>query len=350
MATRVANRFLVDKIKFKKNEEVLFDLPRDRAIRRLIMRLTIKVNGGATNAPTGRTTMHYLNAVKKIRLIRNGSDVKINVDLVSKYLADWAENGVKPTESTVSTPAAGAAATYKLAVIFDFALNRKLLSDFRALLNARALSSLQIAVEWGDIGDIFGTANGATIDENGSYFQVSLDEVFDNGAAREAGDAGLASYLENAQDIREQVDVPHEITQERDSFDLDEDVVDVNPVPSLVLFEQIRCIKNFGDSDWTHDDGVLTHLKYANIKGGGESIFRQRWDDWHDTTKQDLTLDDLPAGVGFLNWVQQRQGGLRNTDPDAIKLKLLTAAPASGKKNAIIVYRKFFAGASRNEA
>lgn len=349
MATRVANRFIVEKLKFKKNEEVLYDLPRDRAIRRLIMRLTVKVNAGSS-APVDRITMHYMNAVKKIRLIRNGSDVKINVDLVSKYLADWAENGVKPAESSISTPAASGSATYTQSVIFDFALNRKLLSDFRALLNARALSSLQIAVEWGDIGDIFKTVNGASIDADGTYFQISLDEVFDNGAPREAGDAGLSAYLENARDIREQVDVPHVIKQQRESFDLDEDVVDVGPVPSLVLFEQIRAIKNFGTTDWEHSDDVITHIKYANIKGGGESIFRQRWKDWQETTKQDLTLDDLPSGVGFLNWVQQRQGGLRNTDPDAIKLKLLTAAPASGKENAIIVYRKFFAGASRNEA
>lgn len=349
MATRIANRFIVEKIPFKKNEEVLYDLPRDRAIRRLTMQLQVQVNAGTT-APSDRTTMHYMNAVKKIRLIRNGIDVKINVDLVSKYFADWAENGVKPTESSVSTPAANASATYRQTVIFDFALSRKVLSDFRALLDAQALSSLQIAVEWGDVGDIFQTAGTAAIDTTNTFFQVSLDEVFDNGARREAGDPGLPALLQSARDIREQVDVAHEITQQRESFDLDEDVVDVTPVPSLVLYEQIRCVKNYGSPDWTHSDDVLTHIKYANIKGGGESIFRARWKDWHNTTKQDLSLDDLPGGVGFLNWVQQRQGGLRNTDPDAIKIKLLTAAPASNKKNAIIVYRKFFAGASRNEA
>ena len=35
----------------------------------------------------------------------------------------------------------------------------------------------------------------------------------------------------------------------------------------------------------------------------------------------------LRQGIGFIDWTDQRQGGLRNDAVDAIKLKLLTNAP-----------------------
>lgn len=343
MATRIANRPLVEKLNFKKNATVIYDLPRDRAIRRLTMRLQVKVNAGSS-APAGRKHNHYMNLVDKIRLLRQGHDAKIDVDLVSKYFADWFENGVKPQESSITTPAASGSATYTQTVVFDFALNRKALSDFGALLNAEALSSLQIVVNWLDIGSIFATANGATIDADDTYFSISLDEVFNNGAANEGADRGIDYYLSNARDIREQTSTEFEITKKRDSYPNNMWVDDVDPVPAFIIGEMIRCRKNTTDGDPEHADDVIDQFRYHNIKGGQESIFYARWKDWHESTKQDFGLDDLPTGVGYINWVQQRQGGLRNTDPDAIKLQTLTPAPASGKQNGYIVYRKFFAG------
>ena len=350
MATRIANRPLIKKLEYTENGTTIYELPRDRAIRRLVMRLVVKVNGGTSSAPTARRHNHYLNLPEKIRILRQGHDAKIDVDPISKYFADWHENGVKPAESAVSNPTANGSATYTCSFIFDFAQNRKALSDFSALLNARALSSLQIVVVWKDINAIFGTPNGATVDKTGTYFNLELEEVFDNQASREQGDAGLDSYLANARDIREQVSTPYVLTKKRDSFPTNMNTDDVEPVPALILFEQIRCRKNVTDGDPEHADDVIEFLRYQNIKGGQESIFFVRWDDWHETTKQDLSLDSLPTGVGFINWIQQRQGGLRNTDPDAIKLQTLNPAPASGKENDYIIYRKFFAGPAGNEA
>lgn len=349
MATRIANRPIIKKLEYTENGTTVYELPRDRAIRRLSMRLNVKVNAGSS-APTSRKHNHYLNLVEKIRILRQGHDAKIDVDAISKYFADWFENGVKPTESSITSPAASGSATYNCMFIFDFAQNRKALSDFSALLNARALSSLQIVVVWKDINAIFGTANGASVDKTETYFEISLDEVFDNQAPREQGDAGLDAYLSNARDIREQVSTPFVITKKRDSFPTNMNTDDVEPVPALILLEMIRCRKNITDGDPEHADDVIDYLRYQNIKGGQESIFYIRWEDWHDTLKQDNSLDTLPIGVGMINWIQQRQGGLRNTDPDAIKLQTLTPAPTSGKENDYVIYRKFFAGAVSQEA
>lgn len=350
MATRISNRPLVEKLAYTENGTTVYDLPRDRAIRRLVMRLQVKVNAGSSSAPAGRKHNHHLNLVEKIRVLRQGHDAKIDVDAISKYFADWFETGVKPAESSITTPAANGSATYTCCFIFDFAQNRKALSDFSALLNARALSSLQIVVVWKDINAIYGTPNSASIDKTDTHFSIELEEVFDNQAPRENGDAGLDSYLANARDIREQVSTPFVITKKRDSYPTNMNTDDVEPVPALILFEQIRCRKNITDGDPEHADDVIDYMRYQNIKGGQESIFFVDWDIWHETLKQDLSLDSLPTGVGYINWVQQRQGGLRNTDPDAIKLQTLVPAPASGKENDYIVYRKFFAGQVSNEA
>lgn len=343
MATRLINRFLTEKLEFKENDTVLYKIPRDRAIRRITAWVQIKVNAGAT-APTGLKHNHYLNLMKKIKLIRNGSDSKITTDGPTKFIADTYEMGVEPYATSSGTPAASGSFTYNIAFVFDFAINRADLSDFRALINARRLSSLEFSMQWGAIKDIFGTVNGCTIDADDTHISFSLDEVFDNGQPRGQGDQGLDAYLDGAVDIREQIETEVEIDQARDSFDLDEQSISVRPIPANVWFELVRARKNTTDGDPEDSDDVITHVKYQNIKGGTESIFLDDWIKAIATLKQDNGLDNAIKGGLFINWLRQRQGGLRNLEPDAIKIKILTKAPASGKKNGVIIWRKFVAG------
>lgn len=349
MATRLINRFLTDTLDFDENDTVIYKLPRDRAIRRITAWVTIKVNAAAT-APTGLKKNHYLSLLKKIKLMRNGSDAKITTDGPTKFIADTYEMGVEPYATASGTPAASGSFTYQVALVFDFAQVRANLSDFTALINARRLSSLEFIVQWGAIKDIFGTVNGATVDTDATKIEFSLDEVFDNQQPRRDGDPGLDSYLDNAIDIREQIETEVEIDQARDSFDLDEQSISVRPIPANVWFELIRARKNITDGDPEDSDDVITHIKYQNIKGGTESIFLDTWISAIATLKQDNGLDTAIKGGLFINWLRQRQGGLRNLEPDALKIKLLTKAPASGKKNGVLIWRKYVAGPSGNVA
>lgn len=341
MATRLSSRFLNQKVKYAENAEGRIEVPRDNPIRKMTLWFNITVKGGTSSAPTARKNNHYQNLPQKIKLERDGSENKFALSTITKYHVDWMENGIKPYESDVSNPAAGGTATYNLQLEFDFAQSRRNPSDFTALLRTDNLSSLDLIIEWGDIDDIFGTPNGATIDKDKTYVEVTLLEAFDNGAPAGEGDAGITAYIQNGLDFKETEETVHLIDSEHKSFDLDEQVIDVKPVPVRIIKEMWRCLLNVTDGDPSHSNEVITHFKFANIRGRGESIWRDRFKAAWASIKSLLALDSLPEGILWFDWYLFRQGGFRNNVSEASKIKLLTKAPASGKKNGLIVYRRF---------
>lgn len=339
MGTRLSNRFINEKIKFAKNGEGRIEIPRDNPIRAILVWLQVKVNAGSS-APTGRKNNHYLNVAKKIKLERDGSENKFALSAITKYFVDHMENGVKPYESDVTTPAASGSATYNVQLQFDFAQVRRNPSDFTALLN-NDLSSLDLIIEWADINAIFGTPNGATVDTDETYAQVEIQEVFENGAPAPQSDPGIEAYLNNGLDYKETEETVHAIEQEHGSFDLDEQIIDVKPVPVRIIKEMWRCLKNITDGDPSESNDIITHFKFANIRGRGESIWRARFLQAWAATKQLLALDTLPDGILWFDWLMLRQGGFRNNVSEASKIKLLTKAPASGKKNGLVIWRRY---------
>jgi len=340
MATRLSNRFINEKIKFAKNGEGRIEIPRDNPIRAIILWFEIKVTAGSSTAPASRKNNHYKNIVKKIKLERDGSENKFALSAVTKYFVAWMEHGVKPYETDADTPAAGQSVTHKFQLQFDFAQVPRNPSDFTALLN-NDLSSLDLIVEWGDIGSIFGTANGATVDTDDTFVQVEIQEAFDNRAPAPESDPGIEAYLANGLDYKELEETVHPIEQAFDSFDLNELVIDVKPVPVRIVKEMWRTLKNITDGDPSESNEVVTHFKFANIRGRGESIWRARFKQAWAATKQLLALDSLPEGVLWFDWVLFRQGGFRNNVSEASKIKLLTEAPASSKKNGLLVWRRY---------
>ena len=348
MATRLQQRFEQDTLKYVENTEVLYKMPRDRPYRRITMWVKMTISGGGTTAPTGIKTEGWKNLVKKIRLIRNGSDTKIHISGVSKYFMDYYLNGVAPAQS--DTPSVGATgdSTYWICYVIDFATYPKNLSDFTALQPVRQLASLHLGVTWGDINDIFATPNSASIKAAGTYVKISMTEAFENSATRSGEDQGLAAYLEGALDFRILEDSPLVITKKYDSFGLNELSKTEEPTPSLKLYELFRTIKNYGSDDWTHSNSVVDYHKLENIQGAGEPIFRDDWLSWWATQKQDFGLDSQPVGVVMMNWARLRQGGVRNVRVDSLRNKFLTPAPAAGKENAVITASVFLAGAAED--
>ncbi|MCE2507467.1 MAG: hypothetical protein J4F36_13585 [Nitrosopumilaceae archaeon] len=77
-------------------------------------------------------------------------------------------------------------------------MNRRVLSDFRALFNAPAKDSVFIEIEWGDITDIYGTVADGSIDSS-TELSVSLLEAFED--SRVKGQS-LEDALAKGQDIR----------------------------------------------------------------------------------------------------------------------------------------------------
>ena len=342
MAARCRQRLEQDVIPYKAGRQAHIEVPQDRAIRRITMKFEIKVNAGVT-PPTNRKNLHYLNIIKAIILDLNGGVQKIFIDGKSKYFSTLFELGVYPTAtSVIATPAANNSTTYKVTFNLDFAQQIQTLSDFSALLNAPAIGSLNLIVDWGLITDIFGTANTATIDTDDTKVTISYVEVFDNGSS---DGVDLQAALNNAVDIRERIDTPTAIDKEYDSFGTNETSIDILPVPSLILSQMIMTFNNITDGNPLLDNDVIKHFSVENVRAAGEPIIIDSWERYHDTLKMDYRLqDNTPAGVGFVNWVDQRQGGLRNGAIDALKIKILTKAPTANKKNGVVLLTKFIPG------
>ena len=343
MAARCRQRLEQDTIEFKAGRQVSIPIPQDRPIRRITTTFTIKVDAGVT-APTGRKNSHYLNLIKAIILDLNAGDQKLFHTGKSKYFQTLFELGVTPDETKViATPAANGSATYKITYNFDFAQNPQTLSDFTALLNAPALGSAKLIVDWGVIGDIFGTVNTATVNEDDTKVEITYVEVFDNG---QEGGTNLNDALAQAIDIRETVDTPKAIDKRYRSYGTDEIELAILPVPALILTHMFFTESNTTDGNPLLSDSVLTHFKIENIRGAGEPIILDDWNRFKATLKMDYRLaESAPAGVGYINWVDQRQGGLRNGAVDALKMRMLTAAPTANKKNGVTVVTKFIVGA-----
>lgn len=345
MATRLQPKFQQDDLEYKANRTILYKMPRDRPYRRIMLFCQITVKGGGTTAPAGLKTDGFKNLIKKIQFIRNGSDHKIHISAISKYYMDYYQNGVKPAESAIPTVGATGSKTYWLALNLDFASRPRDRSDFSALQPVRGVSSLHLGIQWGDIDDIYTTPNGATIDEDNTFINISQLEAFSNSAANPPGDPGLKALLENALDFRQLEQTATIVDKEYDSFGLNELRSIQGPTPSLKTVELTRAIKNFGEDDWTHSNEVITHWALANIQGGGEPIFRARWIPWWASMRQDYMMDDQPVGIVLQPWANLRQGGLRNVRVESLENKYLTKAPASGKENAIITAATYLAGA-----
>ncbi len=92
---------------------------------------------------------------------------------------DLFDFGTLPQKPALATPAANGTSTMEYKTEIDFALNRRVLSDFRALFNAPAKDSVFIEIEWGDITDIYGTVADGSIDSS-TELSVSLLEAFED--------------------------------------------------------------------------------------------------------------------------------------------------------------------------
>ena len=78
---------------------------------------------------------------------------------------------------------------------------------------------------------------------------------------------------------------------------------------------------------------AVQHLGIINVN--------DYWDNLVDPLKTDYTLETLPEGMLFIDWLDQRQRGLIISESDALKVRTLTSAPTAGKKNSIRVYSEF---------
>ncbi len=345
MTLTTKERPLSQTLPFAINDTGRVEIDRDNLIRRITMLISITLDTpAAMTAGTVPIEDDILNAVKKIRLVMDADDNKFNVDLTKWLIVEQIEKGTIPKRDVLSIPAAGATSTMEILINADFAQARQNLSDVSALLDAPNKSSLFLEIDWGSISDILVTPNDTVIDSTTDLL-INLVEVFDDAGAEANAELAAAAFI----DLREGTD-RFTVTKANTSFDDSIQQEQIDPVPSNILTHLLvtrEDIDKVTGSDSPRVNDVVTQVKVENIKGVGEKIIQTRFDILRFGNKSEYGLESLFAGAAYIDWIDQRRGGLANFVAEALKWRFLTNAPAASEEDAIDLYTRFVSGVAQ---
>jgi len=328
---KTRTRFIDDAVIFNKDKTSFVKIPRDNPLRRISCDFLIKLVDGGVDA-TGAIQDGLLKFIKNIKLVRNGSDNKIDVDLKTYFYASTMQLGVQPSKTTLTDPL-NADIEHHVSITFDFAKFKNDLGDLASLLNAPDLESLNLVIDWGSIDEIYTTVGGVTVDDT-TQCNISIIEVYDDEGKVEE----LSGLLSNAIDYLETVET-FTVDKENNSFPGSQQTEKIQPVPHIHEISTFVTSLNTGD----RSDDIIDVIKIANVTSGGETIFIDRWRDLKRRMKADFALDTAILGVVSLDWDTLRRGGLRVIEDDAIKWFFQTQAPTASQVNEIKLYKKTYA-------
>jgi len=341
MVLKIRHKSEIGTILFLENSRApAFELPQDNPLRRISLTFQIDVNTPSGDTPaTGFIQNGLLKFIKKMVVLMDGVDNKFAVSALTYYHASKFQNATKPfsTAETAGTVAADSTVSSFFSFTIDFAQNKNDLNDMSGLLNAPALSSLDLIVDWGAITNLYSAVQDTVILPS-TKCSISVDEVYDDGT----GDNELDSAIINAVDFRETEDAFF-VTKLNDSFGTSEQEEKMLPVPSTILQQMLLTETNITTPASTIlSNAVVSDLKIQNVRGGQDLIFIDKWNDLQRQQKADYALEkgDNDDGLVFINWAELRFGGLLNNVVDAIKFKFLTLAPAASTENRILLYNK----------
>jgi hypothetical protein len=338
MTIQTKERPLSSTISFSSGETTRVEIDRDNLIRRITMLFSMNLDTpAAMTAATGADENGIKAIIKKIRLVMDADDNKFNVDATKWFFVEKIEKGTPQHEDTLAAPAAGSSNTIELLLSADFAQRRQDLSDVSALLDAPNKSSLFLEIDWGTVSDLFATVSDTTVLTT-SVVRVALTEVFED--SNQEANAKLADtqFL----DIREGVS-QFNVTQAHSSFDDDIQEEQVNPTPANILTHCFNTVEDITSVSGvpTRANDIVTQLKVENVKGNGEKILQTRFDTLHFGNKAEYGIENLDTGVAYIDWVDQRRGGLANFVSEAIKFRFLTNAPVATETDAIELFTRY---------
>jgi len=140
-------------LKFDANEKVTLKVPRINAIRWIDLGFFVEHVAGGID-PT-EIQDGILNIAKRIKLILDGDENKINVDGRKLFFLEKLEKGTEPATNKDDNQLASTTKTYFVQLRLDFATNRLTESDVSACLPARLFGKLDLEIEWGDVNNMF---------------------------------------------------------------------------------------------------------------------------------------------------------------------------------------------------
>ena len=225
----------------------------------------------------------------------------------------------------------------------DFAGARRSMSDFSQLLNAPGNATNDLFVEWGNAGDLYASGSapsGIEIDPDHTKVSISALRAFEDGIGNEQIGDVLAGLIDPKIGV-DQFVLDREATSYNDSMIR----IPINPVRTLITSQMVFALENTTDGNPTFSNDVINRFKVENVIGGGEIIASNLWRHIWAGNQHDLRLREHPEGMIYMDWVDQRQGGLINNKAEDLEIRLLTPAPAAGKENAIRILYRYLPGA-----
>jgi len=342
MTLQTKERPLSGEVVFIKNKTSKIIIDRDNLIRRMALLFTITITSG-TSAGLTIIQDDILNIVKKIRLVMDADDNKFNVDLTKWLFVEQIEKGTLPFRDAFAIPANDTSATFKILVNADFAQARQNLSDVTALLDAPNKSSLSLEIDWGSIDDVLEAPDDTIVDTD-TNLKISLTEVFDDQGAEANAQLATAGFI----DLREGTD-QFLITKANTSYDDSVLQEQIEPVPANILTHMLITREDVTSvtGSPTRENDILDQIKVENIKGVGEKIIQTSFDQLHLGNKSEYGLESIQDGVGYIDWIDQRRGGLVNFVAEAIKWRFLNPAPTGAEINSIDLFTRYVSGVAQ---
>lgn len=318
-------------IAFTPNEKVTFKIPRVNAIRWIDMRFFIEIVSGGSEPAEIQDTI--LNIIKKVKLIIDDDDTKINVDGRKLFFLEKIEKGTEPTNNKDDDQSTSVTKQWYVQMRLDFANNRLSESDVSALLPARLFSKLDLEIEWGDEDDMF-SANPGTLTVANSGCKIAIREAFDteNKVAFAKGQAGGGF-----DDFRLTTNV---IDVDATHTNLTDDALEnaIRPGNRLISKHLIMTKDSGGD----RVDDAIEKLLLEDTRGAGKSLIKSDWDMLNGYLKAEYQLESLDAGIAYLDYLDKLAGFLAIDAESSIMWKIQNIAPTGTEKFEVLT--KYFNG------
>jgi len=151
------------------------DLPRDSVMKGLSLIWTMVLTTGVAAAAGTLSSYDGLSAIRRIEIVLDGALTLWSIDPVDLVLLNNLWYGTSLEYTNMAAPGAGLSNTAQYAMYIPFALPFSQDPNL-TLLNAQALTSLQLKVTWGAITDLFQTVNNTSINTS-SILSVQTHEI-----------------------------------------------------------------------------------------------------------------------------------------------------------------------------
>lgn len=302
-----------------------FDIPRDKPIRRIILRFFWSITNGGSGV---LDQDGILNVIKAVRLEADGSDVLVHLDGRIAYFLEQYEKGTTPyfVDGTESSETASAYLTLAL----DFATNRKLEKDISALLMAHRFSSLKLFIDWGAVADAYSTTTGTSFVDANSGCQVEIKEVSgtkDDG--KNIRDHDPIQIIEGIKTV--------DLDASKLTFDDDAQQINVTPSPSSIMTNLLMVLDNDQRSN-----ARVTDIKIQRQSPETENIIQREWLNLWSANKAEYGIETLQDGVLLIDYLDKLgAGGLRNFGNQGdLKYLLLTDASVNESQDDIVIFTR----------